>query len=273
MWCPEGYSTLHEIVPILDELSDIYSDRLVTESFGPVPAVGSDEYLPEEFWPDFWQLRAMLNSPSEIGLLASEIELFHAWAVAQLLYVTNPFVSSPDGVIMRVSEVLYEHSLRLERFDWGERGHDIHLRRALLDVAFINPERRPLDGFRGFTLPSGIVSAPSTEAMADGDKDPLRTIQGHFSGWAICIKDREAPVDVQNLATLIGFDLSTKDRQNPDRLQHIYACLIEAYPSGKTDDWGTVQKRVGYSRRSINRALELHDPDKKWAAGGQSPSN
>lgn len=271
MWCPEGYSTLHEISPILDELSDIYSDRLMSEDFGPIPVVGSEEYLPEEFWPDFWQLHTMQNSFSEIKLLTSEIELFHAWAVARMLDAISPLVSSPDGVVMRASTVLYENRFRLELFDWGNRGCDMNLRRALLDAAFINPARRPLDWFRGFTLPRGIISSPTAEALTDGGTNFLSEVQGHFSGWAICFKDPEAPTDVQDLATLIGFDLSSNDRQSPDRLRHIFDCLVQAYPSGKTDAWETVQKKVGYSRRSINRALDLHDPSKKWAQGGQRP--
>ncbi len=39
-------------------------------------------------------------------------------------------------------------------------------------------------------------------------------------------------------------------------LKHIYDCFMQAYPDGKTESWSVVEEKVGYSRRSINRALK-----------------
>ena len=55
-------------------------------------------------------------------------------------------------------------------------------------------------------------------------------------------------------------------------LEVIWNHVWLAFPNGKGENtWSFVEKRVGYSRRSIIRALEQFGGQEKWATGGQAP--
>lgn len=57
-------------------------------------------------------------------------------------------------------------------------------------------------------------------------------------------------------------------------LEHAYRCFRNAYPDGKGKvPWHIVEKKTGYSRRQINRALRAHSEENGPTAGQDSGQN
>lgn len=271
MWCPEGYVSMHSLLRLVYQLSDIYYDSLDVD-YGSALNNGDEDYLEEEYWEDFWQLNGMITSSSERKLVSARGEAFCTWMIAKLLIRLNPRVSSPLGVIMKPSDVLFFHSTSIGFAQWDKHATDPILSRIITEAAFGDGSVNLLDGFYSFSIPEGIVS-PSTEISKQMLRrltgKPFDELQDQFAGWAICFPESDVP---GNLSELIEFlrleaiDFLVEEEPAPnERLKFIYDCLLDAYPNGKADTWAVVSKKIGSSRRDINRALDVFDPAKKWA--------
>lgn len=196
--------------------------------------------------------------------------IFHAWLVDACLGSFTTYLCSPNGVLLKVENELLSHRNEIYLVDWDGLNCPKHLKSAL----DISQEGSVFDGFTSFRYPCGIIDVERYDSLENGNNPAVfREVLGGFDGWAICFSEKEFPDGDPELLRALGFDegyLTTADEDSAgsDSLAYVLECALEAYPDGKTDPWSTVEKKTGFSRRQINRALTKHGrTDWKMEAG------
>lgn len=137
---------------------------------------------------------------------------------------------------------------------------------------------------------TGVLAAPTAgleKGLFDGSDewdpqvvDYLRSewvraslVLDKFNGWAICISNDQAEKLVDYFIARAGSGNKEEDEEKEGSHSFIYQCILETFPNGKTAKWEDVVKQVGYSRRSINRALDAHGGREWWAGAGRIGRN
>lgn len=276
MWCPEGYVTLFDLSSIIDSVADENFARMEVD-FGPPVSQDSLEYVPEEFWPDFWQLEKLLSCRSEQNLQTAKAIVFQPWLIGAALANLDAYVCSPTGKIMSVADVFFHHEARFVHSLWDKWLSDPFIRHAVHQVAFARVPRSPMDGFISFSYPSGIICECSEIAAARWGalaNEDIILVHKNFSGWSICFKSDDAPKDATELLSLVGLSfqeyLYDPESATTDPLKFVHECVLSAFPRCKDTTRDNVQITTGYSRRSIERALKKYGGRDWWAKGGQT---
>lgn len=128
-------------------------------------------------------------------------------------------------------------------------------------------------------LYTGIVSAPALwrfRKFPMMNKEVTRELRltaqalAPFNGWSVSLNENVVEPYVKSLRKMIAnFNIEEFSKGAPDALSPVVACTLTAYPNGKGEaTWADVEARVGYSRRSIVRALG-DAGQKDWATRGQ----
>lgn len=99
-------------------------------------------------------------------------------------------------------------------------------------------------------------------------------------GWAVCWNPTDIPEVESEILKGLGFadlDWNAIDFETAEvgaiKIPHesVLDCVLQAFPEGKQNaTWAVVEKEVGYSRRSIVRALKQNDRWASWSQGGQN---
>ncbi|MDO6588296.1 hypothetical protein Q4543_22645 [Salipiger sp. 1_MG-2023] len=276
MWCPPGYTSLHDVVEFAVEAEDIFIARYKLISHflnGSLADLESSEGFSEEIE----QLERMVLSDSEIRLVVSGARMFSAWLLAATLRKFRPLVCSPVGITLRPSRQVFEHYSGLDRILWSEAGESLKMRQKLARNAFEEfSSSEPYRDFLYLDVSTGIIRRTESSIDEIGEPNLLNDLIENFEGWSVCFETEGLPTDVVGLIDSVDPELvkywkgaETFQGGKSGIHQFIYKCLIESYPDGKTESWGAVENAVGYSRRSINRALDALGKQEWRTSGGQ----
>lgn len=223
------------------------------------------------------------------------LEICELWILANFLDTFDVIVCSPAGTTMRCPPAITAHGDALDWWVWPlshpkfgnaeshgylefyRKGHfrvaDARKRFCAIDYLSGRIKLKP-NSVRLF-WGSSHGHGPSEEEARTFIEDQVRP----FVGWSICVNPKDLPDTRAELFSALGFgdvdweafgvDQST-DAEKANRHRNVLECVLSAYPNGKDKaTWEAVEREVGYSRRSIVRALKQNDLWLDWAKGGQ----
>lgn len=279
MWCPEGYVSLLDLSDLFDSVADDYLAKRNVRFSQVTASNGEDDFpddLQEEHYADFLQLQNMLGDNGEFFLALAKARTFYAWVIASALKKLKPRVCSPSGKIMVLAEDIFKHESDIGGCRWNDALTAPEIREVLFRHAYSFNRRDPIAGFLGFYYPTGIIKEYDDSTLTrwhHSTRFDVLHLQKHFAGWAICFEESNVPKDQQALVELIEYSDETKqfvrEPSPADPLKFVHECVMQAYPDGKDEAWDEVKKKIGYSRRTIVRALKKYGGHDWWAAGGQ----
>lgn len=274
MFAPQGFVPFSMLIPYFDEAEDIFFGCNEVVNFAW--SQRADFEIEEEFREDYWQLANMLCSPGEMNRYAAYANAFRTWVIGSYLLTTPVFACSANGSVVRVDNRLFDDDLGISRSHWRHRydpGSRIH--KIVYDELYRSEPEGPnqLESFPFLDIETGMIESSSFINQLDQYPNRLRsfiTVATELSGRSVCFLESDAPRDVQGLLESCRVDFlfpnGDDDHFSAD-YDHIYEAMLQAYPNGKSDSWTAVEKKVGYSRRSMERAMRKADPSRTWAEG------
>lgn len=293
MFTPEGYWSWDEIcVAVCDWTQDI---TLATRFPSFVRAAEDwtsyeiDQLIHQKLLDEgFAENRAELN----FALRVCEL-----WVLANFLDTFDTVLCSPSGRTMRCHPPIKAHG---DAFDWWtwplsqkkfgvteSTGYLDYFRNSNFQIADAKDRFCAIDYVTGQIKlkPNSVqLFLQSSYGHGPSDNDARRFIEEQvrpFIGWSICWNPKDIPKTKSEIYSEIGFQdvdwatfeasIRTSKIAKDTQHQSVMECLLSAYPNGKGKaTWETVELKVGYSRRSIVRALKQNGLWEDWAEGGQS---
>ncbi|MDN5567236.1 MAG: hypothetical protein L0G27_00545 [Paracoccus sp. (in: a-proteobacteria)] len=276
MYAPEGYVPFADVRISIEHLAHSAIIRISGASLAHESAVRS---VTEDM--------VSAGMISNRGSSSFARELVEVFLLAKLLEAYPPALCSPSGTIMQIRDDFFVHG---DRLDWFYLSFPID-KMSELSNYFLYNKINNFDGksirqrycfidaeYGLVKLKNNSISLYDSCSHYDGNpSDELAALAKKFSGWALCWKEGELPTHIE-LVELVFPDLENKwkwsDFFTGDGVSKKTASatileeLLQAYPNGKTDTWPITEKKVGYARRSIERALaETGRKDWKDMAG------
>ena len=223
---------------------------------------------------------------------AFSLELLELWVLANFMDSHEAVLCSPDGRTLRCPPLIKAHG---DAFDWWiwplskekmSHGEAVRYFEAFREGIFHIGHAQ--ERFCAIDYETGTIRLkPNTVNLlwsasyghCASEADILRFIEDHIRpivGWSICWNPEDIPDTKMEVFGNLGFGDLNWEAQNGSKAKrqtdttnqkHIIDCLATAFPDGKgSATWSTVEKKVGYSRRSIVRALKQNGQYSEWAA-------
>lgn len=277
MFAPDGYVSFADVCVNMELLSHSVIVRITGAAFREREVRGT---IAQQM------LRAGLIR--EACNAAFVRDFLEEYFLAKLLELHPPVLCSPTGTIMRVSEQFFIHA---DRLDW------IYLRLPIDEMPELSGyfEFSKKIGFNGMSVRRrycfvdaefGTIKIKNNSHtlfdycshLTDDRGREMVDVINNFSGWSLCWKEEDLPswLDLVKLIfpdsnNVWGWESYFNDNYDihENSSQRILSDVLQAYPSGKTDKWEIVEKKVGYARRSIERALDATGRKDWKLAGGQ----
>lgn len=204
-----------------------------------------------------------------------------AWIICRSFEFIQPYICSPTGTVVSITQPMTHHEDRLGWYDWyfPSKTHEelcLSARKALEGKPFSHP----FDRFRFIDVLTGTISVAEREHLirlfghdADEDVEPQSRVARNFEGWAICFDKLDFPRDEGELALDLGissdFHLdfgAANEKPKAGRPSLQFQALEgyrQAFPKGHRDaSWKVVEARVAevvgrrISVKTIQRALD-----------------
>lgn len=138
-----------------------------------------------------------------------------------------------------------------------------------ISSSVLSDERRKHMSGWSFVNDSGLLTLPwrwSYLTQPRSARAEQRRLLLPYRGWTVAVKD----ADARSILEFVRGDGVARADKGKQGLAYIYNCFCEAFPDGKgSATWDDVQKRVGYSRRHIRRALETYGGHSAGQLDGQ----
>lgn len=289
MFAPEGYWTWDEMF----EASKNWTHQIVVRSILPEIMKAKSEPPTHEVHKAICD--KLVNSGRSENLSEAQfaMELMELLILAKFMDLYDAVLCSPDGRTLRCPPILKSHGDALDWWIWplskekishGEaHGYFEAFRAGKFSIA------DALDRFVAIDYRTGTVKLKantvrllcgSSYGHGVDENAVLNFIDAQIRpiiGWSICWKQEILPETEQDLILSLGFaGLDWSDIRGRSSIpsetngyKHVSNCVMEAFPDGKgTEIWTEVEKKVGYSRRHIRRALMDEGIYETWARGG-----
>lgn len=210
-------------------------------------------------------------------------DFMHIWVLSKLLADYPPTIVSPSGSSMKLHETFFYHGDRLDWVNIGfplEENSDLQHYFRLVDTTGFSWEAlaarfcflNPLLGTLEIKNNSKMLCQNFTNSEAEAEM--LVSVASEFRGWALYWQYDQLPTPLDLAEALFPqreFDWKWgeffgDEEKLGTRFDPVIETLEAAYPDGKTDPWHIVEKKTGYSRRHIERALKTR-PEWNWKNG------
>lgn len=293
MYTPEGYWSWDEIcVAVCDWTQDL---TLATR-FPSFVQTAQD-------WTSYEIDQFIHQKLLDEGFAENNAELYFAlqvcelWVLANFLDTFDTVLCSPSGRTMRCHPPIKAHGDAFDWWTWPLSGNKFgvsesygyleYFRNGNFKIADAKNRFCAIDYVSGqIKLKPNSVQLFHQSSYGHGpsDEEVRKFIEQQvrpFVGWSICWNPKDIPESKSEIYSEIGFQdvdwlaletsarTSKFGRETPH--QSVLECLLSAYPNGKGKaTWETVELKVGYSRRSIVRALKQNDLWAEWAKEGQT---
>lgn len=297
MFCPEGYIHWGDFLGMTEYWAEtvIAAENLV--QLGEDPTKASDDRgrasVLHKAFPEILGVDGMVGNFDEAQFV---YELFHTWIIANFIQNHLPVMCSPTGTILKTNWWISRHADQLDWCHWSWppqknlsflRYFD-NYRRGNFNGKDIDARFPCLDPSTGV-----IVTKNNSESLlglalnADENSESVHRIFEQcikpFAGWSLCWKAEELPKTLEQVFDELGIiseswrsilgdtPSSTKSGFASKGMAYTLSCVLDAFPDGKGNaTWAEVENRVGYSRRSILRAIKASPTHSNWAAIGQN---
>ena len=294
MFTPEGYWSWTEMI----DATSLWTLAIVSAEIAP-------EFNFQEIEDTPYKCRRLLierlasNSRVENAHEAwFAMDFLELWVLANFMDTYDAVLCSPDGRTLRCPPIIKAHG---DAFDWwlwplsknkisdGEANTYFEgFRRDKFTITDARARFCAIDYDTGtIRLKPNTVKLLSSASYGhnggDSNEDTLRFIDEQIRpiiGWSICWNANDVPATMKEIFDGLGFgdldwtalfEKETSSQSLAKNGMHIIECVMAAFPDGKGDvTWSDVESRVGYSRRSIIRALKQSGLHSKWAATGQT---
>ncbi len=291
MFTPEGYWSFTEI----QEAACSWANDLVIASAFP-SLIAETEDL------NAWKVEQVLHQKlvaDEYVENAAEarfaLQVSQLWVLANVLDTFDAVLCSPTGMTMRCPPPICAHGDALDWWTWplagpkfgtGEAyGYLEYFRQGTFSISDAMARFCVIDADSGLIKlkPNSIRLCNLSSYGHGADEKTIRTFINEqvrpIIGWSICWNPADIPKTKGEIYTSLGFtDINWGEFENgnvksqsiADSGKYILECIETAFPKGKGDTtWPDVEAKVGYSRRSIIRALKQNGLHSKWAKTGQ----
>lgn len=287
MIAPEGYWTWTETV----EAASSWTLDVHAASTAPEVTVQLLEAEPNKCRAIFCKKLIDSKKVENQAEASFAIDLLELWLLANFMDTFDAVLCSPDGRTLQCPPIIKAHG---DAFDWwswplssekiqnGEaHGYFDNFRNGKFNIWHARSRFCALNYHTGIIeLKPNTVGLLSSASYTHGDNSAelLQFIDAHIRplvGWSICWNPEDIPETTQELYESLGFgslnweafaDNSKVGKPKLPPHQNILDCVLAALPDGKVDlTWKEVVAKVGYSRRSIRRALEYYDRYSDWA--------
>lgn len=291
MFAPEGYWTWSEVCEAIPEWT---RELIVAVNFPELASKidNSNPWMADNILQKSLVKTRYAQNETEAQFALEVAEL---WVLANFLDTFEVVSCSPEGMKMRCPPIICAHGdaldwwqwpLYLEKFGKGETsGYLEYFRTGKFRISDAKARFWAIDYDKGlirlkvnsarlFYTSSYGHNADLEDATSFMDEQVRRYI-----GWSVCWNPAEVPETTAEIFQEMGFhDIEwthlSVDRSRVNDVPKTYAnvleCVLAAYPEGKTGaNWKQVEQKVGYSRRSIVRALKQNGRWADWASGGQ----
>jgi len=287
MFTPEGYWSWTETV---EAVSD-WTLEIVAASLAPEL---TEEQLEESPSKCRQVLHKRLVSSRQVENLKEAqfaMGLLELWILANYMDTFDAVLCSPDCKILRCPPLIKAHG---DAFDWwvwplskekisnGEaHGYFKAFRNGIFSIVDAQARFCTIDYDTGTVrLKPNTVSLLNTASYGFNQEEgeTQRFIDEQIRpivGWSICWNENEIPETRKDLFDSLGFsdlqwDTLGKSEAKRKSTTSTFECVMAAFPDGKGyATWSEVEAKVGYSRRSILRALKQNGLHSKWAKTGQ----
>lgn len=272
MFAPAGYTLFNEVFQGVENLNYAAITRMKNASL-PSSASNAD-----------WMVSAGVVADPANARFAGD--LMREFLFVRLLELSPPVLTSSSGAVMRVSEDFFIH---------GDQLHYVYLRWPIDTMPKLSSyfSYSRLNGFNGqslrerycfFDANTGLITLKnnslslyqSASGRDDAGCDSMFRMAESFRGWSLCWRDEDLPSNY-DLVVNTFFDgeerwdwkafFGEDQKIEGGSHQRVLADLLQAYPNGKVGAWAEVEKKVGYARRTIERALTATGR-KDWKEGG-----
>ncbi|ATG42644.1 hypothetical protein [Phaeobacter piscinae] len=288
MFAPRGYYTWNEISRRVSSWAQV----IVRAHHLQIPDSQLVDFILREEESVLPWLDYLKSNPKEYAIFPHEAHLLSAYLMANLLLSTPVSMCSPVGTVLRAPEAALLHADRFDFCVWDWARHESPQFRIFYQTMTDSgiEAANPWDRFCVLEQFNGIISIKNNSmdtilrALHHWDateRDIERTITP-FCGWALCWHQDDFPQKLEELFYEMGgefmefaksWDASIettglKRKSKGETLDYVYECALSAFPEGKGNvTWPETEKKVGYSRRQILRALEHRDAS--WWANGR----
>jgi hypothetical protein len=291
MFTPEGYWSWQELLDASEEWTlQIVARSVLPNAYGR-PSQPSRYELKHEVYS------ALVSSGKAENLAEAQfaLNLMELWVLANFMDLYDAVLCSPIGTTLRCPPLIKAHGdafdwwswpLSGEKFSQGEaHGYFEGFRAKMFGISDAVTRFVAVDyATGGIQLKANTLRLLSLSSYGHGmsDEDCRRFIAEQIRpivGWSICWNAEVFPDTERELFESLGFidlDWTDIDSNIPKKAKsagnkNILECVVAAYPDGKgTAIWEEVEAKVGYSRRSISRALRANGSYATWAKRGQT---
>lgn len=215
-------------------------------------------------------------------------ELIEEILLATLFEMAPPLICSTQGQVLSVNESLFIHA---DRLDWiyvrwpidrmSEFSTYFRLSREhSFNGAAIRQRYCFLDLIRGtIAVKNNSKSLLRSFTATDTEwENALASSAEAFRGWSLCWLDTDLPSSTELLQRTFPDNddkwdwtsfFQDEGQAKTSASERVLSELLEAFPNGKgKNTWSVVQKKVGYDRRTIERALAATGR-KDWKGPGE----
>ncbi|WP_306132234.1 hypothetical protein [Roseivivax marinus] len=282
MYTPEGYYSFHD----LRELAPKWTDTICFRGKLCAP--------PEQETPKRREIvnRLVASGYAESPLEAEFcLEICELWLVANILDLYDVTLCSPAGVRMRCPKALTAHGDAFDWWLWPLGGQKFGSGESCSYLYFFRHGNfRAKDAWARFpaiNTEKGVVALAANSrtlfsgtSYGHGPDENIDTFIDEqvrpYLGWGLCFNPNDLPDHEEELFAAFGLpnslepDAETNNKKSTSAHKDVMSCIRQAYPYGKgAAVWETVEAKVGYSRRSIVRALRHHGQYEEWIKGEQ----
>lgn len=274
MWCPEGYVQFQTVSDNVSSFHHAAISRMTSEARSERPMTQAEKMLAS----------GIVRDKNNAKFAAEYLELH---LLSTLITLWPPSICSPSGSVLRVAETFFLHA---DRLDWIYPSFPLDEVAELSSLFCLSRK----NGFSGTSLKRrycfldielGLVTVKNNSRSLfnnaahswDDWGDEMLSIVKPFRGWALCWKEGELPNGLDLIKSAFP---DTDNKWNWESLFGKEAvssscdatldAILQAYPDGKTENWQSVEKKTGYSRRSIERALRDKGRRDWKTQGGQA---
>jgi hypothetical protein len=291
MFTPEGYWSWSEMVEATSE----WTLEIVATSIAPEIPPKRLENAPNQCRELLLKKLVSNKSVENLSEAAFAYGLLELWILANFMDTYDAVLCSPEAKTLRCPPLISAHGDALDWWLWplskekisnGEahryfeafRAGKFHIQDARSRFCAIDFETGDVK-----LKPNSVSLLNSASYGFSDSEESNRFIDEQIRpliGWSLCWNDDVIPETRTELYSSLGFgdldwsafdDDGSKSRTSAMAGQNILDCVMTAYPNGKgTVTWQDVEVKVGYSRRSIMRALKQNGQHSTWATTGQS---
>jgi hypothetical protein len=285
MFTPEGYWSWHDTVRAASD----WTLEIVATTLAPEVTVDQLDSAPHKCKEIIYEKLITTKRVETLSEARFSFDLLELWVLANFMDTYEAVLCSPTGRTLRCPPLISAHG---DAFDWwvwplsnekmsdGEAsGYFKAFQANIFHIGHARQRFCAIDYETGdIRLKANTVHllASASYGHSETKEGTLRFIDEQIRpivGWSICWNPEEIPETRFELFEALGFgdlDFAKKRERDTSSGVHILECTLAAFPDGKGNvTWSNVEAKVGYSRRSIVRALRRNGLYSKWAKHGQ----